>query len=67
MGNRSGIEGSGESVRNSKKSLNCTSIGWNTLIFSFASLRNIRYYRQIDKVRILKVVIRDILICLFLS
>lgn len=48
-------EGGRESSRNGKKkSLNCTTIGWNTLILSFTPFRNIRYYRQIDKVRILK-------------
>lgn len=61
------MEGRREFSRNGKKSLNCTSIGWNTLILSFAPFRNIRYYRQIDKVRILKAVTRDILICPFLS
>lgn len=50
-----------------KKSLNCASIGWNTLILSFTPLRNIRYYREIDKVRIPKVITSDILICLILS
>lgn len=29
--------------------------------------RNIRYYRRIDKAKILKVVMRGVLICLFLS
>lgn len=35
IGNRSGMEGRRESARNGKKGLNCTSIGWNTLILSF--------------------------------